>query len=65
MGNKVHQDFQKSSNSKTPIVELKWNGENLSGKRVGSGSYMAVVRAEEKNGRSVETFRFFIGVKQK
>jgi hypothetical protein len=63
LGNKVHQDFQKSLNNNSPHVELKWNGENLSGKQVGCGTYMAVVRAEEKTGRNVETVRFFIGVK--
>jgi len=65
LGNKVHQDFQKSINNKNPQVELRWNGENLSGKRVGKGTYMAVIRAEEKTGRRVETARLFIGVKPK
>lgn len=65
LGNKVHQDFQKSINNKNPQVELRWNGENLSGKRVGKGTYMAIIRAEEKTGRRVETARLFIGVKPK
>lgn len=65
LGNKVHEDFQKNKNSKTSQLKLKWNGENLSGKRVGSGTYMAVIRAEDRIGHRVETARLFIGVKQK
>jgi len=63
LGNKVHQDFQKSLNNKNPQVELRWNGENLSGKQVGKGTYMAVIIAEETHSRRAETARLFIGVK--
>lgn len=65
LGNKVHQAFQKSQNSETPQLKLKWNGENLYGKLVGSGTYMALIRAEDNIGHRVETARFFIGVKHK
>lgn len=63
-GNKLFSDLQKSESSTTPEIKIHWNGTNRSGRIVANGTYLALVRAEDLNLKSVETRNFFIGVKK-
>ncbi|HEX3019049.1 MAG TPA: fibro-slime domain-containing protein [Chitinispirillaceae bacterium] len=65
MGNKIYSDIQKSATSKSPELKIKWNGENLNGREVSSGTYMIIIKAEDLNGSKVETKRLFVGVKKR
>lgn len=65
LGNRIYTGFQKSHDSKTPQLKIKWDGSNLSGREVSTGTYLAIVRVEDMIGHKVETVRYFIGVKKR
>jgi hypothetical protein len=63
VGNVVHSDKMSSKTSPTPELKISWNGHNRYGRKVGKGTYLAIVKASDLNSQKTEMKKFFIGVK--
>ncbi|NLW29951.1 MAG: hypothetical protein GXY77_00675, partial [Fibrobacter sp.] len=51
-------------NAKAEDAEFEWDGRNLKGRYVGSGTYLAIVEAKVKGGESMKPSRHPIGIKR-
>ncbi len=64
LGHLLYESFHHNDASQAIETIIEWNGTNLRGRIVGSGSYQLVLRIDDLKRNKTETHKFVVGVRR-